>query len=80
MGQSGKDLFKLKSDWLSVDEVVEAVTSPSCGAISVFIGESVFTSAWKCLQWLKSVNKLYTVVILWSRFFFLPSPQLGLKI
>lgn len=44
MGQSGTDSFKLKRDWLSVQEVVDAVTSPSCGAISVFIGEEVFTS------------------------------------
>lgn len=43
MGQSGTDSFKLKRDWLSVQEVVDAVTSPSCGAISVFIGEDVFT-------------------------------------
>lgn len=38
MGQSGTDTFKLTRDWLSVQQVVDAVSSPSCGAISVFIG------------------------------------------
>uniref|UniRef100_A0A3Q0SMY5 Molybdopterin synthase catalytic subunit n=1 Tax=Amphilophus citrinellus TaxID=61819 RepID=A0A3Q0SMY5_AMPCI len=33
-----RDIFKLSCDWLSVQEVVDAVSSPSCGAISVFIG------------------------------------------
>ncbi|KAM3873998.1 molybdopterin synthase catalytic subunit [Diretmus argenteus] len=33
-----KDVFKLSHDRLSVQEVVEAVTSTSCGAISIFIG------------------------------------------
>lgn len=33
-----KDVFKLSRDWLSVQEVVDSVGSPSCGAISVFIG------------------------------------------
>ncbi|XP_070780867.1 molybdopterin synthase catalytic subunit isoform X1 [Enoplosus armatus] len=32
------DVFKLSRDWLSVQEVVDAVSSSSCGAISVFIG------------------------------------------
>lgn len=46
MGESGehKDSFKLSRDWLSVQEVVDAVSSPSCGAISVFIGEYLFTT------------------------------------
>ncbi|XP_059214048.1 molybdopterin synthase catalytic subunit [Centropristis striata] len=39
MSQSeGRDVFKLSRDWLSVQEVVDAVSSPSCGAISLFIG------------------------------------------
>ncbi|XP_028319411.1 molybdopterin synthase catalytic subunit [Gouania willdenowi] len=38
MSQEVGDLFSLKHDWLSVQEVVDAVTLPSCGAISVFIG------------------------------------------
>ncbi|XP_029940915.1 molybdopterin synthase catalytic subunit isoform X1 [Salarias fasciatus] len=33
-----RDVFKLSRDWLSIQEVVDAVSSPSCGAISVFIG------------------------------------------
>ncbi|CAN9504633.1 unnamed protein product [Ophioblennius macclurei] len=33
-----RDVIKLSSDWLSVQEVVDAVSSDSCGAISVFIG------------------------------------------
>lgn len=33
-----RDVFKLSRDGLSVQEVVDAVSSPSCGAISVFIG------------------------------------------
>lgn len=33
-----RDVFKLTRDWLSVQEVVDAVGSSSCGAISVFIG------------------------------------------
>lgn len=46
MGESGehKDSFKLSRDWLSVQEVVDAVSSPSCGAISVFIGRYLFTT------------------------------------
>ncbi|XP_075885143.1 molybdopterin synthase catalytic subunit isoform X1 [Nelusetta ayraudi] len=38
MGQLGTDTFKLTRDWLSVQQAVDAVSSPSCGAISVFIG------------------------------------------
>ena len=40
MGESEerRDVFKLSRDWLSVQEVVDAVSSSSCGAISVFIG------------------------------------------
>lgn len=33
-----RDVFKLTRDWLSVQEVVDVVSSSSCGAISVFIG------------------------------------------
>uniref|UniRef100_A0A8C9FNT6 Molybdopterin synthase catalytic subunit n=1 Tax=Pavo cristatus TaxID=9049 RepID=A0A8C9FNT6_PAVCR len=33
-----KDFIKLKSEKLSVDEVSELVTSPCCGAVSLFIG------------------------------------------
>ncbi|XP_056875533.1 molybdopterin synthase catalytic subunit isoform X1 [Takifugu flavidus] len=33
-----RDAFQLSRDWLSVQEVVDAVGSASCGAISVFIG------------------------------------------
>ncbi|CAK6983271.1 molybdopterin synthase catalytic subunit [Scomber scombrus] len=33
-----RNVFKLSRDWLSVQEVVDAVSSASCGAISVFIG------------------------------------------
>uniref|UniRef100_A0A3Q3XL89 Molybdopterin synthase catalytic subunit n=1 Tax=Mola mola TaxID=94237 RepID=A0A3Q3XL89_MOLML len=40
MGESEarRDVFKLSPDWLSVQEVVDAVSSSSCGAISIFIG------------------------------------------
>lgn len=40
MGESEerRDVFKLTRDWLSVQEVVEAVSSSSCGAVSLFIG------------------------------------------
>ncbi|XP_034534239.1 molybdopterin synthase catalytic subunit isoform X2 [Notolabrus celidotus] len=33
-----RDVFKLSPDWLSVQEVVDAVSSPTCGAASLFIG------------------------------------------
>lgn len=33
-----RDVFQLSRDWLSVQEVVDAVGSASCGAVSVFIG------------------------------------------
>uniref|UniRef100_UPI0037E960C3 molybdopterin synthase catalytic subunit n=1 Tax=Semicossyphus pulcher TaxID=241346 RepID=UPI0037E960C3 len=33
-----RDVFKLSHDWLSVQEVVDAVSSPTCGAVSLFIG------------------------------------------
>lgn len=33
-----RDEFRLRSDSLSLQEVVDAVKSPTCGAISVFIG------------------------------------------
>ncbi|XP_039635508.1 molybdopterin synthase catalytic subunit [Perca fluviatilis] len=33
-----RDVLKLSRDWLSVQEVVDTVSSASCGAISVFIG------------------------------------------
>ncbi|XP_006782218.1 molybdopterin synthase catalytic subunit [Neolamprologus brichardi] len=38
MSKGLSDVFKLSRDWLSVQEVVDSVSSPSCGAISVFIG------------------------------------------
>ncbi|XP_068190902.1 molybdopterin synthase catalytic subunit isoform X2 [Antennarius striatus] len=40
MSETGerRDVFKLSHDWLSVQEVVDIVSSASCGAISVFIG------------------------------------------
>ncbi|XP_035496937.1 molybdopterin synthase catalytic subunit isoform X1 [Scophthalmus maximus] len=38
MSQERRDILKLSHDWLSVQEVVDAVSSPSCGAISTFIG------------------------------------------
>lgn len=46
MGESGehKDSFMLSRDWLSVQEVVDAVSSPSCGAISVFIGKYLLST------------------------------------
>lgn len=34
----GRDEFRLRSDSLSIQEVVEAVKSPTCGAVSLFIG------------------------------------------
>ncbi|CAJ1069861.1 molybdopterin synthase catalytic subunit [Xyrichtys novacula] len=33
-----RDVFRLSPDWLSVQEVLEAVSSPTCGAVSLFIG------------------------------------------
>nr|XP_057925269.1 molybdopterin synthase catalytic subunit [Doryrhamphus excisus] len=36
--EEGRNVFKLSRDWLSVQEVVAAVSSASCGAISLFIG------------------------------------------
>lgn len=33
-----RDEFRLRSDSLSIQEVVNAVLSPKCGAVSVFIG------------------------------------------
>ncbi|XP_022071960.1 molybdopterin synthase catalytic subunit [Acanthochromis polyacanthus] len=38
MSEEPRDVFKLSCDWLSVQEVVDAVNSSSCGAVSVFIG------------------------------------------
>ncbi|KAF7217604.1 molybdopterin synthase catalytic subunit isoform X2 [Nothobranchius furzeri] len=38
MSAEVRDVFKLSRDWLSVQEVVDTVSSSSCGAISVFIG------------------------------------------
>ncbi|XP_041826015.1 molybdopterin synthase catalytic subunit-like isoform X2 [Melanotaenia boesemani] len=38
MSEKPRDIFRLSRDWLSIQEVVDAVSSPSCGAISVFIG------------------------------------------
>ncbi|XP_029921656.1 molybdopterin synthase catalytic subunit isoform X1 [Myripristis murdjan] len=36
--QKKRDVFKLSRDRLSVQEVVDAVSSTSCGAISIFLG------------------------------------------
>lgn len=33
-----RDQFRLRSDWLSVQEVVDATSDLLCGAVSVFIG------------------------------------------
>lgn len=33
-----RDVCKLSRDWLNIQEVVDTVSSASCGAISVFIG------------------------------------------
>uniref|UniRef100_A0A1A8MDL1 Molybdopterin synthase catalytic subunit n=1 Tax=Nothobranchius pienaari TaxID=704102 RepID=A0A1A8MDL1_9TELE len=38
MSAEVRDVFKLSRDWLSVQEVVDTVSSSSCGAVSVFIG------------------------------------------
>ncbi|XP_037547757.1 molybdopterin synthase catalytic subunit isoform X1 [Nematolebias whitei] len=38
MSEDHRDVIKLSCDWLSVQEVVDFVSSSSCGAISVFIG------------------------------------------
>ncbi|KAK1884322.1 Molybdopterin synthase catalytic subunit [Dissostichus eleginoides] len=37
MVEPRRDVLKLRRDWLSVQEVVDAVCSASCGATSVFI-------------------------------------------
>lgn len=36
----GQDLITLTTDKLSADGVSESVTCPSCGAVSLFIGQS----------------------------------------
>ncbi|XP_072227628.1 molybdopterin synthase catalytic subunit isoform X2 [Leuresthes tenuis] len=38
MSEEPRDVFKLSRDWLSVQEVVDTVSSSSCGAVSVFMG------------------------------------------
>lgn len=38
--QKKRDVFKLSHDRLSVQEVVDAVSSTSCGAISIFLGSN----------------------------------------
>ncbi|KAM4719221.1 molybdopterin synthase catalytic subunit [Anableps anableps] len=38
MAEQPRDVFRLSRDWLSVQEVVDSVSSCSCGAISMFIG------------------------------------------
>lgn len=53
--EDGRDVFKLTPDWLSVQEVVDAVGSSSCGAVSVFIGPSCIDQS-KLLQ--KTVTEL----------------------
>lgn len=37
----GQDLITLTVDKLSADRVSESVTCPSCGAVSLFIGQSL---------------------------------------
>lgn len=43
-----KDVLKLSRDCLSVQEVVDAVSSSSCGAVSVFIGLYLISSPETC--------------------------------
>ncbi|MED6280571.1 hypothetical protein CHARACLAT_012090 [Characodon lateralis] len=38
MSEEPRDVFRLSRDGLSVQEVVDSVSSSSCGAVSVFIG------------------------------------------
>ncbi|XP_054881758.1 molybdopterin synthase catalytic subunit-like [Poeciliopsis prolifica] len=38
MEEPPRDIFRLSHDWLSVQEVVDSVSSSRCGAVSVFIG------------------------------------------
>ncbi|XP_017297631.1 molybdopterin synthase catalytic subunit [Kryptolebias marmoratus] len=38
MSEDPREVIRLSRDWLSVQEVVDSVSSSSCGAISVFIG------------------------------------------
>ena len=38
---SGRDTIEITADLLSVDEAVKAVTSPTSGAISLFIGKQI---------------------------------------
>ncbi|KAG7219009.1 hypothetical protein INR49_005909 [Caranx melampygus] len=40
MTEEQRDVFKLSRDWLSVQEVVDAVNSSSCGAVWVKVGEA----------------------------------------
>lgn len=42
MALNGRDVISLTTDKLSADAVSESVTCASCGAISLFIGMSVF--------------------------------------
>ncbi len=37
----GQDLITLTTDKLSADSVSQSVTCPSCGAVSLFIGQSL---------------------------------------
>jgi len=55
MAESGgrSDIFKLSRDWLSVQEVVDAVGSTSCGAISVFIGSDLFIIKYCLIYFIK---------------------------
>lgn len=61
-----RDAFQLSRDWLSVQEVVDAVGSASCGAISVFIGlywiyrsAFVWKTMWKRLLQLYVASRRY---------------------
>ncbi|PWA30139.1 hypothetical protein CCH79_00020558 [Gambusia affinis] len=40
MAEPPRDVFRLRRDWLSVQEVVDSVSSSRCGAVSVFIGRT----------------------------------------
>ncbi len=65
-----RDVFKLSRDWLSVQEVVDAVSSSSCGAISVFIG-----SYFIYLKQQKYFTKLQTFILNVFKYFLLSTFQ-----
>ncbi len=62
--QEHRDIFKLSHDWLSVQEVVDTVSSSSCGAISVFIGLFFYCIyriqiSWTFIENKKSVSNIF---------------------